>query len=69
MALKKEPLIPTGVLDTFRSFDVTPTIGTEFPDASLKAWFEDPKADELLRDLAITGQLLYMRPPYLVVNF
>jgi hypothetical protein len=58
MALKKEPLIPTGVLDTFRSFDVTPTIRMEFPDASLKAWFEDPKADELLRDLAVTGQPL-----------
>lgn len=55
MTLIKEPLSLTGVLDAFRSFDVTPTIGTEFPDASLKAWLEDPNADDLLRDLAITG--------------
>nr|A0A2Z6FZX4.1 RecName: Full=Alpha-ketoglutarate-dependent dioxygenase btcD; AltName: Full=Betaestacins biosynthesis cluster protein D [Neocamarosporium betae]BBE36499.1 putative alpha-ketoglutarate-dependent dioxygenase [Neocamarosporium betae] len=54
MALIKEPLKPTGALDEFRSFDVTPIIGTEFPDASLKAWLEDPKADDLLRELAIT---------------
>ncbi|KAF1355734.1 taurine catabolism dioxygenase [Lizonia empirigonia] len=54
MALKKEPFSLTGILETFRSFDVAPTIGTEFPDASLKAWYEDPNADDLLRDLAIT---------------
>lgn len=58
MAFVREPLSPTGVLDTFRSLDVTPTIGTEFPEASLKSWLEDPNADELLRELAITGQLL-----------
>ena len=58
MALAKQPLSLTGVLDEFRSFDVTPTIGTEFPDASLKEWLEDPRADDLLRDLAITGQLI-----------
>ncbi|KAF1365567.1 taurine catabolism dioxygenase [Lizonia empirigonia] len=68
MALKKEPFSPTGVLETFRSFDVAPTIGTEFPDASLKAWYEDPNADDLLRDLAITGQLLDMRHPHLVAD-
>lgn len=60
MALVKEPLSLSGVLATFRSFDVTPTIGTEFPDANLKAWLEDPNADDLLRDLAITGQFLDM---------
>jgi hypothetical protein len=56
MALTKEPLGLTGVLNAFQSFDVTPTIGTEFPDASLKAWLEDSNADSLFRDLAITGQ-------------
>ncbi|RAR13393.1 alpha-ketoglutarate-dependent sulfonate dioxygenase [Stemphylium lycopersici] len=57
MAFIKQPLSPTGALDTFRSFEVTPTIGTEFPDASLKAWLEDPNSDELLRELAITDTL------------
>lgn len=60
MAFIKQPLSPTGALDTFRSFEVTPTIGTEFPDASLKAWLEDPNSDELLRELAITGQFQEM---------
>ncbi|KAI9150203.1 taurine catabolism dioxygenase [Paramyrothecium foliicola] len=54
MAPVKEPLILGGSLAKFRSFEVTPTIGTEFVNASLKDWLEGPNADELLRDLAIT---------------
>lgn len=48
----------SGALDEFPSFDVTPTIGKEFPDASLRAWLEAPDSDALLRDLAITGMHL-----------
>ena len=44
----------SGTLDQYKSFDVTPVIGREFPQASLKEWIEAPNADELLRDLAIT---------------
>ena len=45
----------SGVLDQYDHFDVTPVIGREFPNASLKEWLEAPNADELLRDLAITS--------------
>ncbi len=60
----REPLKPTGVLDQFKSFEVTPTIGREFPDANLVEWLDAPNADELLRDLAIaSGSLLRPPPP------
>ena len=51
----REPLKPTGVLDRFEQFDVTPVIGREFVDVDLAEWLKAPNADELLRDLAITG--------------
>ncbi|PKX96255.1 TauD/TfdA dioxygenase family protein [Aspergillus novofumigatus IBT 16806] len=44
----------SGALDRFTSFDVTPTIGREFPDADLRGWLESPDSNALLRDLAIT---------------
>lgn len=50
----KEPLKYSGSLDQFKSFDVTPSVGREFPDANLAEWLKAPNADELLRDLAIT---------------
>lgn len=52
----KEPLQLQGVLDQYESFDVTPIIGKEFPAASLKDWLEAPNSDDLLREIAITGQ-------------
>ena len=48
-----------GVLKTFKSFDVTPTIGKEFPEAKLDEWLKAPNSDELIRDLAITSKLIY----------
>ncbi|CZT13652.1 hypothetical protein WAI453_003037 [Rhynchosporium graminicola] len=50
----KEPLKYSGSLDDFRSFDTTPNIGREFPDANLASWLRAPDSDRLLRDLAIT---------------
>lgn len=47
-------LKPSGVLDQYESFDVTPIIGREFPTASIKEWLEAPNSDDLIRDLAIT---------------
>lgn len=55
----KEPLQPQGVLNEYDSFDVTPIIGREFPNANLKEWLEAPNSDELLRELAITSQYLH----------
>lgn len=47
-----------GALDKFESFDITPVIGKEFPTANLTEWLESPNADELIRDLAVTGKLI-----------
>jgi hypothetical protein len=55
--LAREPLKPTGALDAFESFDVTPVIGREFPNANLKDFLRAPNSDELLRELAITSKL------------
>ena len=52
----REPLKTKGVLDTFESFDVTPVIGREFVDVSLKEWLRAPNYDDLIRDLAITSK-------------
>jgi alpha-ketoglutarate-dependent taurine dioxygenase len=49
-----EPLRLSGVIDQFKSFDVTPVIGREFPTADLAKWLRAPNSDALLRDLAIT---------------
>lgn len=65
---KSEPLQLRGALDGFKSFDVTPVIGREFPDADLKEWLEAPNSDELLRDLAVTSKRLraFMPPAQLI---
>lgn len=54
--LVKTPMQLTGALDKFESFDITPAIGKEFPKANLAQWLEAPNADELIRDLAVTGK-------------
>lgn len=55
----KDPLVLKGVLDQYKSFDVTPVIGREFPDVKLKDWLDGPNADDLLRDLAITSVYIH----------
>lgn len=49
------PLQLSAALDQFKSFQSTPVIGQEFPEAKLVDWLTAPNSDELLRDLAITG--------------
>ncbi|KAM0794194.1 hypothetical protein BDR22DRAFT_901016 [Usnea florida] len=49
----KEPLRLSGVLNQFKYFDTTPTIGTEFPETKLVDWINAPNSDQLIRDLAI----------------
>ena len=49
------PLQLRGVLNEFKSFDVTPVIGREFPEAKLAEWLRAPNSDELIKDLAITS--------------
>lgn len=52
----REPLQLKGVLDQYKSWDVTPIIGREFTDVNLKEWLRAPNSDELIRDLAITSK-------------
>lgn len=47
------PLQGSGSLDKFKSFQVTPCIGTEFQDVDLSEWITSSNSDVLLRDLAI----------------
>lgn len=53
--LLKKPLISNGSLDQYESFDLTPVIGREFPQANLVDWMNSPNADKLLADLALTS--------------
>ncbi|KAK4503110.1 hypothetical protein PRZ48_006537 [Zasmidium cellare] len=52
--VKTTPLKPTGVLDHYEHFDLTPVIGREFPNVDLVEWLKAPNADELLTELAYT---------------
>lgn len=52
----REPLKLSGALDKYEHFDVTPIIGREFVDVDLAEILRAPNSDELIRDLAITGQ-------------
>jgi hypothetical protein len=55
--LAREPINSNGSLDAFESFDVTPVIGREFPNANLKDFLRAPNSDDLLRELALTSRL------------
>ncbi|PSN73287.1 taurine catabolism dioxygenase [Corynespora cassiicola Philippines] len=48
-----KPLQLSGALDKYKSFDVTPVIGREFPDLSVVELLNASNSDELLRDLAV----------------
>jgi hypothetical protein len=58
----RQPLKLNGALDQFKSFDVTPVIGKEFPDAKLVDWLNAPNSDELIRDLAVTSPSIHLHP-------
>ncbi|KFA60620.1 hypothetical protein S40285_07931 [Stachybotrys chlorohalonatus IBT 40285] len=49
-----KPLKLTGALAGLESFDVTPSIGREYPTANLVDILNAANADDLIRDLAIT---------------
>ena len=52
----KDPLKPTGLLDKYGHFDVTPIIGREFVDVDMAEWLRAPNSDDLIRELAITSE-------------
>jgi len=49
----KEPLQPTGCLDGYDFFEVTPCIGRQYTNLSLRDLLNSPDSDELLREFAI----------------
>lgn len=49
----KEPLKYSGLLDQYKRFDITPSVGTEFENVNLVDWLRAPNAHAILRDLAI----------------
>jgi hypothetical protein len=51
----KQPLKYSGSLDKYEHFDVTPTIGREYPNLSLTELLDSPESETLIRDLAITS--------------
>jgi hypothetical protein len=54
----RSTLKPSGALDRFEHFDITPVIGREYPTVNLKELIEAPDSDDLLRDLAVTSKSL-----------
>lgn len=54
-----KPLKQSGALENFTYEDTTPVIGREFPDVNIvDDLLNASNADELIRDLAITSELL-----------
>ena len=52
----KEPLKLSGALDGVEFSEITPVLGREYPKAKIAEWMNAPNADELIKDLAITGE-------------
>lgn len=52
----KNPLAPSGLLDKYKHFDVTPVLGREFIDVDLVEWLRAPDSDDLIRELAVTSR-------------
>jgi hypothetical protein len=50
----REPLKPTGALDKYDFFEVTPCIGRQYTNLSIRDLLNAPNSDELIRDFAIT---------------
>ncbi|KAF2404726.1 taurine catabolism dioxygenase [Trichodelitschia bisporula] len=50
----REPLQLKGLLNQYKSHDLTPVIGREYPTINLKQLLRAPNSDDLIRDLAIT---------------
>lgn len=50
------PIQPTGALDRYEHFDLTPVIGREFPKVDLVELLQAPNSVELLTELAYTSK-------------
>lgn len=66
--LMKSPIEPSGALDHFRYFNVTPVIGREYPTLNVVELIESPNADELIKELACISMVQHSIGLYLVLT-
>ena len=52
-SLIREPLKPTGCLDKYNFFEVTPCIGREYTDLSIRDILNASNSDEMIREFGI----------------
>lgn len=50
------PLKLSGALKTFKQFDLTTVIGTQFENINLAEILHSPECDQIIRDIAITSK-------------
>ena len=50
------PLKLSGALKTFKQFDLTTVIGTQFENINLTKILHSPECDQIIRDIAITSK-------------
>lgn len=70
-ALIREPLKPTGCLDKYDFFEVTPSIGRQYTNLSLRDLLNAPNSDELIREFGIvvsTRGVVFLRDQYLTLQ-
>jgi alpha-ketoglutarate-dependent taurine dioxygenase len=67
----REPLKPTGCLDKYDYFEVTPCIGRQYTNLSLRDILNAPNSDELIREFAIvvsTRGVVFLRDQELTLE-
>jgi hypothetical protein len=53
---RTQPIANSGSLHSHDQIDLTPSIGTEIPNVQIKTLLSSSNADNLVKDLAVTGQ-------------
>ena len=69
--LIRDPLNPTGCLDKFDFFEVTPCIGRQYTNLSIHDMLNAPNSDELIREFAIvvsTRGVVFLRDQELTLQ-
>ena len=69
--LIREPLQPTGCLDKYDYFEVTPCIGRQYTNLSLRDMLNAPNSDEMIREFAIivsTRGVVFLRDQELTLE-
>lgn len=55
-SLMREPMKPTGVLDQYEHWEVTPSCGREYPTLNVADLMNAPNSDELIRELGVISE-------------